>query len=491
MFRKSYRKLLRWNDEFPFAKFASSEDERPLLAVELPIAEAADADALGLALARILGIADRLLEETAGWLWLGGRIPDQGDRTQPQRGVPRPVRGRLPELLDADAPSGDRRRGRRRDADRRPAPPPDVSRRVRRRLGSVALAFVAAVGLLGGAGRDPRGPRRHAGPDDRRGRPLRRPARAAPRPGDARPDAHEPPHRHDDQALLLRPGVPRGPARRHGVRADLGRQRAPRRSRVAKRTKDYTLLRLNLAQRPATAARPPRTGSGSTCPTRAARRRATCASATRSSSFPVWAFAHATRPGQLGRRSSSRRASRSTSRPARSPRPTTDADGRVDLPAGPLVEPAATSSPTSSPTGRAPTPTTTRKATVDGRPGRGQRPGLARRRGLGQARRRPAWPRRCRSSASGSAWPGRRPRPLVGPGGGQPLDRRLCRPVRPGQGRRRDRLLRRRLRRPPRGRARLVQRLAARRPLGERGVRLVLRAPGGRGPQGQGRPATC
>ncbi len=37
MFRKSYRKLLRWNDEFPFAKFSVGEDERPLLAVELPI----------------------------------------------------------------------------------------------------------------------------------------------------------------------------------------------------------------------------------------------------------------------------------------------------------------------------------------------------------------------------------------------------------------------------------------------------------------------
>ena len=40
MFRKSYRRLLRWNDEFPFAKFSVAEDERPLLAVELPIDEA-------------------------------------------------------------------------------------------------------------------------------------------------------------------------------------------------------------------------------------------------------------------------------------------------------------------------------------------------------------------------------------------------------------------------------------------------------------------
>ena len=80
MFRKSYRRLLRWNDEFPFAKFSVAEDERPLLAVEIPIEEA-DADALGLAIARILGIADRLLDESKDWLWLGGRMPDMGDRT--------------------------------------------------------------------------------------------------------------------------------------------------------------------------------------------------------------------------------------------------------------------------------------------------------------------------------------------------------------------------------------------------------------------------
>ena len=87
MFRKSYRKLLRWNDEFPFAKFSIGDDERPLLAIELPIGDvAATADAdrvetLGLALARIVGIADRLLEESAPWLWIGGRMPDQSART--------------------------------------------------------------------------------------------------------------------------------------------------------------------------------------------------------------------------------------------------------------------------------------------------------------------------------------------------------------------------------------------------------------------------
>ena len=36
-FRKSYRKLLRWNDEFPFAKFSLAEDDRPVLASELAL----------------------------------------------------------------------------------------------------------------------------------------------------------------------------------------------------------------------------------------------------------------------------------------------------------------------------------------------------------------------------------------------------------------------------------------------------------------------
>ena len=98
MFRKSYRKLLRWNDEFHFAKFSVSEDERPVLAVEIPI-DAASEDALGVALVRILGMADRLLAETAGWLWLGGRIPDQADRASRNEAFVARYEARLPELL--------------------------------------------------------------------------------------------------------------------------------------------------------------------------------------------------------------------------------------------------------------------------------------------------------------------------------------------------------------------------------------------------------
>jgi Putative bacterial sensory transduction regulator len=105
MFRKSYRKMLRWNDEFPFAKFGIGEDERPLLSIELPIGDVAatpTADRLGLALARIVGIADRLLEESAVWLWTGGRMPDQSDRTPRNAALLARYDDRLMELTPAE-----------------------------------------------------------------------------------------------------------------------------------------------------------------------------------------------------------------------------------------------------------------------------------------------------------------------------------------------------------------------------------------------------
>ncbi len=73
--RKAYRTLLRWNEDFPLAKFSVAEAGRPILAVELP-ERWLDADELGLALARVAGIADRVFEESREWLWIGGRVPD-------------------------------------------------------------------------------------------------------------------------------------------------------------------------------------------------------------------------------------------------------------------------------------------------------------------------------------------------------------------------------------------------------------------------------
>jgi hypothetical protein len=85
-FRKSYRKLLHWNDDYPFAKFALAADERLMLTSELPVA-LLDRDELGFTIARLLAICDGLLEESAGWLWIGGRMPDLGDRVSRQVGL--------------------------------------------------------------------------------------------------------------------------------------------------------------------------------------------------------------------------------------------------------------------------------------------------------------------------------------------------------------------------------------------------------------------
>jgi len=98
-FRKSYRRLLRWNDEFPFAKFSLAEDERPVLATELPI-RSLDRDELGLALARSLAISDRLLEESAAWIWIGGTIPDSSGRTSRGERLIARYADRMPELLE-------------------------------------------------------------------------------------------------------------------------------------------------------------------------------------------------------------------------------------------------------------------------------------------------------------------------------------------------------------------------------------------------------
>jgi Putative bacterial sensory transduction regulator len=104
--RKTYGRLLRWNDEFPLAKFSIADDGRPILAVEIP-ARWLDAEELGLALARILAIADRIFDDTRGWLWIGGRVPD-GYVERPARSVAllERHRGRLGELLEAPAGEG-------------------------------------------------------------------------------------------------------------------------------------------------------------------------------------------------------------------------------------------------------------------------------------------------------------------------------------------------------------------------------------------------
>jgi len=113
-FRKSFRQLLRWNDELPFVKFSIGEDERPLLVAELPV-ETVDADALGLALARQVAVADRYHAETAAWLKGGGwrATPSTAEEAAgPGSRLLERYADRLAELLaaapDAGAASGER-----------------------------------------------------------------------------------------------------------------------------------------------------------------------------------------------------------------------------------------------------------------------------------------------------------------------------------------------------------------------------------------------
>jgi hypothetical protein len=108
-FRKSYRKLLRWNDELPFVKFSIGEDERPLLVAEIPVATASR-DVLGLALARHLAVADRLHAESLDWLKAGGwrTAPVEAPGTGPGAALLARYASELGELLepgdDATAP---------------------------------------------------------------------------------------------------------------------------------------------------------------------------------------------------------------------------------------------------------------------------------------------------------------------------------------------------------------------------------------------------
>jgi hypothetical protein len=70
--RKAYRALLRWNDEFPLAKFSIADDGRPILAVELP-ARWLDADSW--ALPSPGWPAPTGCSRDRAWLWIGGRLP--------------------------------------------------------------------------------------------------------------------------------------------------------------------------------------------------------------------------------------------------------------------------------------------------------------------------------------------------------------------------------------------------------------------------------
>ena len=89
--KRIYARMLRANFDYPFVKFALTDDDRPMLMTELPTA-ALTRDELGRGIVRLAIVADRLLEETAAAVADRGLLPDWGDRV-----------GRNPALLEAFA----------------------------------------------------------------------------------------------------------------------------------------------------------------------------------------------------------------------------------------------------------------------------------------------------------------------------------------------------------------------------------------------------
>lgn len=82
--KRIYARMLHANFDYPFVKFAMTDDDRPMLMTELPAA-ALDRDELGRGITRLAIVADRLLDETASAVADRGILPDWSDRVPRNR----------------------------------------------------------------------------------------------------------------------------------------------------------------------------------------------------------------------------------------------------------------------------------------------------------------------------------------------------------------------------------------------------------------------
>lgn len=110
--KRTYGRMLRANFDYPFVKFAMTDDDRPMLMTELPTA-GLDRDGLGRALVRLAAVADRMLEETANAVADRGILPDWSDRTSRNRRLTDAYRSEVESAMPAwEPPSAPvRRRG--------------------------------------------------------------------------------------------------------------------------------------------------------------------------------------------------------------------------------------------------------------------------------------------------------------------------------------------------------------------------------------------
>jgi len=77
--KRVYARMLRANYEYPFVKFALTDDDRPMLMTELP-PDGLDREALARTLVRLTVVADRLLDDTAAAVADRGNLPDWSGR---------------------------------------------------------------------------------------------------------------------------------------------------------------------------------------------------------------------------------------------------------------------------------------------------------------------------------------------------------------------------------------------------------------------------
>lgn len=110
--KRVYARLLRANYEYPFVKFALTDDDRPMLMTELP-PDGLDRDALARTLVRLTLVADRLLDETAAAVADRGSLPDWSGRTPRNEALLTAHRAEVEESMPTwePAPLRPRRRG--------------------------------------------------------------------------------------------------------------------------------------------------------------------------------------------------------------------------------------------------------------------------------------------------------------------------------------------------------------------------------------------
>ena len=109
--KRIYARMLRANFDYPFVKFAMTDDDRPMLMTELP-ASALNRDELGRGIVRLAVVADRLLEETALAVADRGILPDWSGRERRNRDLVRAYRAEVESAMPAWAPPPPARRRR-------------------------------------------------------------------------------------------------------------------------------------------------------------------------------------------------------------------------------------------------------------------------------------------------------------------------------------------------------------------------------------------